>query len=426
MDYSVFISRRKKIQKNLKDAVAIFFSGHEAKRSLDTHYHFRVHSDFYYLTGFDEPNSYLVLTEDKAIIFVKAKDPLYELWEGELLGVEAAPKILGIDQAFSNIDFFNQIGSILKFKEKIYLDYFEFPKMYLDIITKLQSQIRWKQSFPSILLNSSLITAPMRLLKDKNEIAHIRQACRATAQAYGQVLNVLPDLSDEKTIQDFIESHFYANGANGLAYGSIVAAGNNACTLHYKKNNQIAKKGDLVLIDAGGEYDYYATDITRTYPLSGRFTIPQKEIYKLVLDVQKELISMIKPGVVIHDIEIKTRTLLAKGLIKLKILSGSTSQVLKSDLFKKLYPHGFGHYIGLDVHDVGSYDLNKENEKRAVLKAGMILTVEPGLYLNEKISEIPSKYKSIGIRIEDDILVTATGCENLTIDAPKEILDIEI
>ena len=263
----------------------------------------------------------------------------------------------------------------------------------------------------------------MRLLKSDAEIALIKKALSITQEAHHRAMNKVNLVTDEYELQAELEYVFRKNGATGDAYTSIVASDNNANTLHYIDNRAKIKKDTLILIDAGSEYEYYASDITRTISSSKKFTETQKELYQLVLDVEKEIIAMIKPGILRTSLQKKSEELLCAGMLKLGILKGDVKKLLKKNVHKKYYPHGIGHWMGLDVHDTCPYKTKKGKE--IPLKAGMVMTIEPGIYIDEKDSDAPKKFRGIGIRIEDDILVTKNGYENLSYKIDKEIKDIQ-
>ena len=405
-----------KLQKN---SVAIFFAATQKVRSNDTEFPYRQDSNFYYLTGFKEDNAALVFVKKNAIskvyMFVQKKDPTLELWTGKRLGVAKAKKIFFVNDVFTVERLNGQMKEFLAQKKNFYYDF----KAQNEKIEQL------KQLSKNILdyKNSASIVEKMRLIKSSAEIRLVKKALSITKEAHHKAMKISKNLFYEYELQAEIEYIFKKNGAYSDAYTSIVASGDNANTLHYVDNSMELKKGDLILIDAGCEYGYYSSDITRTIPVSGKFTQPQKELYQMVLDVEKKIISMIKPNILRSKLQQESEKLLCEGMVKLGILKGSAKKLLKEKAHKKYFPHGIGHYMGLDVHDQNPYRDNKDKE--IPLKAGMILTIEPGLYLPKDDKKIPKEYRGIGIRIEDDILVTKDGHKNLSYDIKKEIKDIE-
>lgn len=412
--------RRERFAKQMeKNSVAVFFSAEQKVRSNDTEYPYRQESNFYYLTGLKEDNSVLVFekknSETKIYLFVQKKDPLMELWSGKRLGEKAAKEIFSVDDIFTSEQFLIKAKEFLEEKTNLYYD-FKIQNKNLEQIKQLGRNV-------IKLKDAAVIVQNMRLLKSSAEIALIKKALSITKDAHHQAMKLSKRLTFEYELQAEIEYVFKKNGAYSDAYTTIVASGDNANTLHYIDNDKVLKKGDLILIDAGCEYNYYASDITRTIPVSGKFTQAQKELYAMVLDVEKKIIKMIKPKVLRSELQDEAEKLLCQGMIELGILKGELKKLLKDKAHKKYFPHGIGHYMGLDVHDQNPYKDNKGKE--IPLKAGMVLTIEPGIYLPKDDKKVPKKYRGIGIRIEDDILVTKEGHENLSREIKKEIKDIE-
>jgi len=402
-----------------KNSLAVFFSAEPKTRSNDTEYPYRQDSNFYYLCGFEEDKSALmfVKTEQRAeiFLFVYKKDKQEELWNGKRLGVEAAKKRFSVDDVFEYTTLSQKIKEHISMVKHLYYDFsLDYSKVKL-----LKSKAKDVYSFR----NGAKIVEAMRLIKAPTEIAEIKEAIVITQEAHHQAIQKAKECSYEYELQAEIEYIFRKNGAQSDAYTSIVAAGNNANTLHYINNSAKIEKDDLILIDAGCEYNCYASDITRTIPASGVFTKEQRELYSLVLSVEKEIISMVREGVFRSKLQKKAQKLLAKGLIELGILKGSLKKVIKKGKLQELYPHGIGHWLGIDVHDQCPYKDKKGKE--IALKAGMVLTIEPGIYLDKENKKVPKKYRGIGIRIEDDILVTKEGYENLSKNIVKEIDEIE-
>ena len=417
---SEYKERRKRLADVMEEnSIAVICSAKQKIRSNDTEYPYRQNSHFYYLTGFKEDNSCLMVIKEKkkskSILFVLKKDATKELWTGKRLGEKEAKKKFAVDEVHT-IDSLEKI-----FEENathtntLYFD-FKTESATIESIKKISKTI---QTYKNIAVEIER----MRLIKSDAEITLIRKALSITKIAHHKAIQMKKTKRYEYEIQAKIENIFKKNGAYSDAYTSIVAGGNNANTLHYINNDKRLKKGELILIDAGCEYEYYASDITRTIPVSKKFSEAQKELYTMVLDVQLQIITMIKPNILRSDLQKKSEELLCDGMIALGILEGKKSKLLEEAKHKKYYPHGIGHWMGIDVHDQALYkDLNGEE---IPLQAGMVLTIEPGIYCDASDLSIPKKFRGIGIRIEDNILVTNDGCENLSIGIVKNIEDIE-
>ena len=413
-------NRRVKLAKSLKNnSITLLYSATYQQRSNDTEYPFRQNSNFYYLSGFKEDKSILIIIKKdkkiKTILFVEKKDVVAELWNGKRLGKKEAKKRFLVDKVYLNSDFDIVLAKHIVGCSKLYYDFTrDFPvSEILKTYTKNLYSVK----------NIAKYIATMRLIKSDAEIEVIKKAISITKDAHHKAMCFDKNEAYEYQLQAEMEYVFKKNGAYSDAYTSIVASGDNANTLHYIKNNQKFKKDELILIDAGCEYDYYASDITRTIPTSKRFTSAQKELYEMVLDVQEKIISMIKPDIKRSSLHKKSEKLLTLGMVKLGILDGDVKKLLKEKKYKKYYPHGIGHHLGLDVHDEVLY--NDENFKEIPLKEGMVLTIEPGIYCPKDDESIPKKYRGIGIRIEDNILVTKDGYENLSLEIVKKVKDIE-
>jgi len=413
-------SRRDALVETLsKNSVAVVFSATYKTRSNDTEYPYRQNSNFYYLTGFKEENSILVFIKKKkktkTVLFVQKKDKTIELWTGKKEGVKKAKKRFLVDEVFLVDDFTTKLKEYLADVKHLY---FDFKQDDTDIRT-LKEHTKDIYSYKNIAKPISM----MRLIKSEAEIKLIKKAISITKDAHHRVMMMDKLGKNEMHIQAELEYVFKKNMAYNDAYTSIIAGGNSANTLHYISNNKPLVDGELILIDAGCEYDYYASDITRTIPVNGKFTKVQKEIYNLVLEVEEKIISMVEPDVLRSDLHKKSEKLLVDGMVKLGILKGKTKKIIKKQKHKKYYPHGIGHWMGLDVHDEAPYKDAKGKE--IALKEGMVLTIEPALYFDKDDKYIPKEYRGIGIRIEDDILVTKDGFENLSVDISKTILGIE-
>ncbi len=417
---SEYRKRRDRLFSKLsKHSVGVLFSSGYKTRSNDTEYPFRQDSNFYYLSGFLEDSSCLVFIKKnkktKTILFVAKKDKTQELWNGKRLGVDAAKKRFLVDEVYEYGELNSKLKEYIKDKKALYYDF----KLDYSKVKVLKRYSKEVQSFDNI---SSLVQK-MRLIKSNSEIELIKKAISITKDAHHKAMSRVSSLKYEHQLQAEIEYEFKRQGSYSDAYTSIVACGNSANTLHYIDNNQRLKKGELILIDAGCEYKYYASDITRTIPVDGTYSPAQKKLYNMVLKTQLQIIKMIKPGVKRSELQQKAVKLLSKGMINFGILKGPLNKVIKNELYKKYYPHGIGHWMGIDVHDEAPYKY--ENGKEIPLKPGMVLTIEPGIYIDENDKDVPKKYRGIGIRIEDDILVTKNGCKNLSRKIAKTVEEVE-
>ncbi|HIC12936.1 MAG TPA: M24 family metallopeptidase [Sulfurimonas sp.] len=415
-----YVKRRSALVKKLKrHSITILLSAKAQQRSNDTEYPYRQNSNFYYMCGFKEDNAALVIVKkdknSKTYLFVQKKDELLELWTGKRLGKKEAKAIFNVDAVFTMDKFDKQITELFKDKLSLYFD-FTMKDERVDQLRELGSNLLCHY-------NISHKVGELRLCKSNAEITLIKKALSITKEAHHLAMSKAKNLNSEDELQAEIEYVFKKRGAYSDAYTSIVACGNNANTLHYIKNDEKLQNNKLILIDAGCEYDYYASDITRTIPVNGKFTQAQKELYSMILSVEKEIIRMVKAGVMRTDLHTKSEELLCEGLISLGILKGDVKKLIKKKKLKKYYPHGIGHWMGLDVHDTGPYKDTKGKE--IPLLAGMVMTVEPGIYIPEDDTSVPKRFRGIGIRIEDDILVTKDACENLSNEIFKEIEDIE-
>ncbi len=361
----------------------------------------------------------------KMTLFVQPKNPEKEMWEGERYGVDGALQVFGADEAFVNSDIEQKLPEILKGAERIFYRLGVSESMDRRILAILESFRRSQGRSGRGLVSIEDPQAPlgeMRLFKEPEELDLLRKACHITALAHRTVMHELRPGMNEGEIEALVDYQFRKNGCQRLGYGSIVAGGKNAACLHYRSNNENLRSGDLLLIDAGGEYGYYTSDITRTIPVGKNFTQAQAQAYQLVLSVQKAGIALTRPGAKLPEIHKTTCELLVDGLLSLGLLKGNPAELLKNAAYRRFYPHNTSHWLGLDVHDAGLYTI--EGEPRS-LAAGMVFTIEPGFYVQPADRETPETFRNIGIRIEDDILVTSNGCEVLTREAPKEIAEIE-
>ncbi|QLB14740.1 Xaa-Pro aminopeptidase [Mannheimia granulomatis] len=420
MPQQEFTARRERVFAQMQDNSALLiFTETEKRRNNDSEYLFRPDSYFWYLTGFAEPKSAALLIkkagQTESIIFVRKKDPLMETWNGRRLGIENAPSSLQFNAAFDIEDIENILAEKLANLTACY--YAEGLQQWGD---KLLFSVCKKMNKPCDLIDWKPMLSEMRLIKSDLEIALIQQACHISAMAHIRAMKQTRPNRYEMEIEGEIQHEFSRFGARFPAYNSIVAGGENACILHYNENDQVLKDGDLLLIDAGAEFAYYAGDITRTFPINGKFSEPQKALYELTLTMLKEATRLLIPNSSIKVANDKAVQILTEGLVRLGILKGEVETLIAEKAYRQFYMHGLGHWLGLDVHDVGDYG----SERDRPLQIGMVLTVEPGIYISKE-ADVPEQYKGIGIRIEDNLLITEYGNKNLTSGCPKEIADIE-
>jgi Xaa-Pro aminopeptidase len=415
-----------------KDAIAIVPAAHEVTRSYDTEFKFHQDPDFYYLTGFPEPDAIAVIDpsnkKNPYTLFVRPRDPLMETWYGRREGTEGAVKNYKADKAFPIEKFEAELARMVNGHEKLFYRFGVDNKLDQQILSYISTQRfrRLKTAYPPhTIVDPITLIHEMRLHKTKEEVELMQKSADIAADAHILAMQSTKPGMNESQIEAIIEHHFRMNGAAGVAYNSIIGGGANATILHYVENNAELKDGDLILIDAGAHYKGYASDITRTFPVNGRFTKPQREVYDIVLDVEIACLEATKKGNTIkqrHELSIE---LLTEGMKKLGLLKGKTKDLIKKKKFMKYYMHGVGHYLGLDTHDAGRYFTDQKAKNSRPFEAGMVLTVEPGLYIPADDKDAPSKYRGIGIRIEDDVLVTEDGNVNLTAKCPKQAEEIE-
>lgn len=429
-----FTARRTKLLNQVeKNSIVIIPGNSEVLRNGDAHYSFRQDSNFYYLTGFAEPDSLALLIKEqdgshKYILFVRPRDPAKEQWDGLRAGLEGAKSQFNADESYDIADLETTIVNYIKNRAKIYYD-LGFNKYYDRQVIAWLNQVKGMQrkgiSAPDEIVNVDNILAEMRLIKDSLEQLQMQKACAIAAASHVKAMQATLQCEYEFQLEAELLYECVKHGARQQAYNPIVGSGANTCILHYNENNQKIDKSGLVLIDAGAEYNHYAADITRTFPASGKFTSEQKAIYELVLKAQLAAIEQVKPGSAWNTMQDAILEILTAGLVELGILhhnGKSISELIKEEAYKPFYMHNSGHWLGIDVHDVGSYKI--DNKWRA-LKPGMVLTVEPGIYIKAGLPGVDKKWWNIGVRIEDDILVTEHGHEVLTKDVPKQIHEIE-
>lgn len=430
LNTQVFQNRRKKLLEVLEDGVALIPSGNHVTKSHDTDFPFRQDSNFNYLTGFGEPQSLLVVaknhSEHDTFLFLRPKDPLAELWSGRRLGVEKAHKELGIDKVYSMDDLEKELPNILVGHRNVYLDMFhnqDFLRKALGLCAKIGMGKKNKKHKPEKFINLPPIIGKMRLIKEDGEIDLLRKACAISSHAHRGAMAITSPGKNESDVAALMEYIFRKEGGHGNAYESIVAGGDNANILHYIDNNMTLSDKELLLIDAGAEFHLYASDITRTFPINGIYTPVQKDLYQLVLNAQEAVINQVQVGKTLTDNHNVAVKVLAQGMKDLGVFKESLDEIIEKNLHRTYYPHGTGHWLGLDVHDNSPYLTDELNDIK--FAPGMVFTVEPGLYFPKNDEKVPENLRGIGIRIEDDILVTDKGFENLSQDIPKSIKEVE-
>lgn len=413
-----------------EDSVAIISSAREATRSNDTQYRFRQDSDFYYLTGFEEPEAIAVIApghkEHPYQLFVRPRDPERAIWDGPRAGVEGAKEQYGANEAFPVAEFNDKLGDVLNGASTLYYRIgngnAELDETIISQIRRMRAGGRKGIHPPQAIIDPGSILHEMRLIKSDEEIEMMQRAADIAAEGHREAMRQARPGMMEYEIEALIEYTFRRSGAAAPAYTSIIGAGANATILHYINNDAELRDGDMLLIDAGAEYRGYASDITRTFPVNGRFTEAQREIYELVLESQTACIEMSRPGVSIDELHQRSVEILTEGMARLGLLQGDTEKLIEEEKYKQFYMHRLGHFLGLDVHDVGRYHVRDESRR---IEQGMVMTIEPGLYIAPDTKNIPEKYLGIGVRIEDDVLVTEDGHRVLSSKAPKQVEEIE-
>lgn len=425
-----FARRRKQLMAQMEpNSIAIIPSASEKIRNRDCEYQFRQDSDFYYLCGFPEPDAVLVLLpgreQGETILFCRERDVTMELWNGYRAGPEGACSDYAADDAFPVGDIDEILPGLLEGRERVYYAMgrnTDFDRRVMAWVNVIRSKVRAGAHPPGEFLDLDHLLHDLRLYKSAAELRIMKQAGEISADGHCRAMKICKPGMMEYQLEAEILHEFASKGARFPAYSSIVGAGKNACILHYIENSSKIKDGDLILIDAGCELEHYAADITRTFPASGRFSKAQKAIYTIVLEAQLAAIETIKPGSHWNEAHDATVQVITQGLKELGLLKGSLKKLIEQEAYRDFYMHRAGHWLGMDVHDVGDY---KVNDEWRVLEEGMVMTVEPGIYIAPDNDKVDKKWRGIGVRIEDDVVVTKTGCEILTEAVPKTIADIE-
>ena len=425
-----FARRRKNLMGMMdKHTIAIIPGAREVTRSRDTEYPFRQNSDLFYLTGFEEPDAVLVLVpgrrQGQVVLFCRERDPDMELWNGYRLGPEGAVAYLGVDDAFPIDDLDEILPGLIEGTQRIYYSMGHddvVDQRVMGWVNQIRKLVRTGAAPPADFTDLAFLLHEQRLIKSAAEVRVMRKAGEISAAAHVRAMQECQPGRYEYHLEAAIQHTFAEHGARFPAYNSIVGSGANACVLHYTDNASKMRAGDLVLIDAGCEYQGYAADITRTFPVSGQFSTEQRAIYDLVLEAQRAAIAKVRPGNTWNQPHDATVRVITRGLIKLGLLRGKERELIKAEAYRDFYMHRAGHWLGLDVHDVGEYRVDGRWRQ---LEPGMVLTIEPGIYIAADNTKVPKRWRGIGVRIEDDVVVTEQGCDVLTGDVPKRADEIE-
>ena len=431
-NHQIYRDRRAAVLRQMRaqtgGGLALVPTAGELARNRDSLFPFRHDSYFYYVSGFPEPEAVVALTAgpdgDRQMLFCREKNEEREIWDGFRYGPDAAREIFGFDEAHPIAELDKILPDLAADRPALYTPLGLFAKWdhkITDLLNEVRSRARTGVCAPEEIVDVRQALDALRLVKDKEELALMRRAAAISSAAHQRAMERTRVGWHEFEVEAELVHEFLKSGAQAVAYPSIVAGGPNACVLHYRENNRQLQDGELLLIDAGCEYRGYASDITRTFPVNGKFTGPQKAIYELVLAAQLACLAAVKPGAEFHDYHKVAERVLAQGYIDLGLCRGTLDEVLETGTYKQFYMHRAGHWLGMDVHDAGLYQVQGASQK---LASGMVLTVEPGTYIRPA-DNVPEAFWDIGVRIEDDVLVTATGLENLTSAAPKSVADVE-
>jgi len=426
IDLAEYQNRRQLLMERMGEgAIAVLPAAEEKLRNRDTHYLFRQNSDFYYLTGFEESNAVLVIAPGRAhaetILFCEERDPLLEQWTGVRMGPERAGQQLGLDDAFPASDLADILPGMLEGRERIFTTLGEHPDFDRDLLAWLHQLSERDVGGPGEIVALSHLLHDLRLYKSAAELKLMKQAAAITEKAHRRAMSRCTPGMNESELEAEIIYEFMRSGARHPAYPCIVASGENACVLHYTRNNAPMQDGELVLIDAGCEYQNYASDVTRTYPVNGKFSEPQRLIYEIVLRAQEAAIAEVKPGNDFNQPHDAAIGVMIEGLIDLGLLHGTPDEVRENGSYRNYCSHKVSHWLGLDVHDVGDY---RVGDAWRLLEAGMVLTVEPGLYITRN-ADVDKKWWNLGVRIEDDVVVTHKGHQVMTRALPRTVAEIE-
>ncbi len=426
----IFAERRARVAEKMQGSALIVAAPPEYIRNGTVHYSFRADSNLYYLTGFEEPDSILLFRpgmKPETVMFVRKKNVERETWDGFRFGPEATESEFKIDKAYPIEEFDEIAPKLLKGCEKLYYRRHKNPEVDHQVDEALLNLkvSQGRTGFGLLpIYDADEFLGEFRLIKGEADVANMRKACELTAEAHIETMKYTQPGMTERELHGYFIYQVMKRGAAREGYGGIFAGGANATTLHYVFNDQPVKSGELMLVDAAGEYNYFTSDITRTYPVNGRFNEEQAEVYEGVLKIQKHLIGMVKPGLPFQSLQDTATDLLTELMLELGLLTGRKDDIIKAGEQKKYYPHGVGHFLGMDVHDYGLYYSKRGHEPRPI-EENMVFTIEPGLYIPANDTSAAAEYRGIGVRIEDNIRVTNNGHEIMTEKAPKEIADIE-
>ncbi len=427
MDRSVYVDRRKAVLEAIEPGVLVLPAAPVALRNGDVEHDYRQHSDLLYLTGFEEPGTVLVLAthrERQSALFVRPRDPEREVWDGVRAGPEGAVSVTGVDEAYPNTELDQRLAEFFDGAERLYYELGRdraFDERVLRAIAAVRARASRGAVYPTAIIAPSVVLHPMRLMKTEPELQAMRRAAALTAEAHLAAMRCARVGCFEYELEAAIGSAFLGGGSRRAAYGTIVASGPNATVLHHRTGARRVEADELVLVDAGCEVEGYAADVTRTFPASGRFTEAQRALYEVVLEAEARCIEAVRPGTDLKALQELAVQVLTEGLVRLEIIRGPVEDAIREERYKPYYMHRVSHYLGLDVHDVGAYFADG---KPVPLARGMVLTIEPGLYIGAG-SAAPEAYRGIGIRIEDDVLVTEEGSEVLTRAVPKTLDEVE-
>ncbi|MCC6464515.1 MAG: aminopeptidase P N-terminal domain-containing protein [Planctomycetes bacterium] len=451
-DSAIFRRRRDELLRRMQPGVAVFPAARVYPRNGDVSHDYRQHSDFFYLTGFEEPGSLALVIKEHGqhgfVLFVPKRDKMMEIWNGRRAGPEGATSRYGADAAFTVDEIDTKVPEYLRNVQRLYVhlgEDDEFDQRVTGWLNKVRAMKRQGFNAPSELHDPAQILSDMRLIKTEDDLRYLRRSCRITAEAHKAAMRATRPGLHEYEVQAEVEYVFRKHGCHRNGYGSIVASGDNANILHYHENDAVLRDGDLLLVDAGSEFGYYSADITRTWPVSGRFSEAQAEVYNWVLKAQLASIDCVRSGRSFREGHNRAVEVLTEGIVAMGLLKGEPKKIIAAQeqwdedvklkkvdpakdrekapkTYREFYMHNTGHWLGMDVHDVGDY---KNGDDWVALRPGCVLTVEPGLYIAQERTDVPEKYRGIGVRIEDDVLVTTGEPDVLTKDCPKTVEDIE-
>ncbi len=427
-DIEIYERRRARARELMGEGVLVIAANPVFIRNNDVEHEYRQHSDFYYLTGLDEPESVLVMTASehpKLHLFVRPRNKEREIWDGPRTGLEGAKAQYGADFAYDISELRKKLPELIRGSERLFFrlgESAEFDTQMIEALKRCRFLARRSGDYPKCVLDSAQVVHELRFIKSQDELGLMAKANQITLEAHHEAMRFAAPGRYEYEVEAILRRRFREAGAERVAYTPIVGSGLNSTILHYVKNNRQMQEGELLLIDAGCEYEYYAADVTRTFPVSGKFTEPQRQIYEVVLEAQYAAIDATKPGNSLDDMHGAALRVITEGLIRLGLIRGPVELALSEERYKPFFMHRTGHYLGMDVHDVGTY---YEHNKPRAFEPGVVVTVEPGIYISGDNEDVPAEYRGIGIRIEDDVVVTEGGCNNLSEGIAKSVAEVE-